>query len=159
MAAALPGIETIFCDALEIADDDERSAFLDRATGGDSELRQQVEELLEVRSRAGDFLESPAVPATAAVERSAPGEGPGTLIGPYKLLERIGEGGMGEVWLAEQRAPMQRKVALKIIKAGMDTRQVVARFEAERQALALMDLLISPRSSTAGPPPAAGPTS
>jgi serine/threonine protein kinase len=139
MAAALPSLETIFCDALEIADDDERSAFLDRATGGNSGLRQQVEELLEARLRAGRFLESPAVPPTAAVELSAPGEGPGTVIGPYKLLERIGEGGMGEVWMAEQHEPMHRKVALKIVKAGMDTRQVVARFEAERQALALMD--------------------
>ena len=139
MAAALPSIETIFCDALEIADDDERSAFLDRATGGDSELRQQVEELLEARLRAGHFLQSPAVPPTAALQPSTPGEVPGTLIGPYKLLERIGEGGMGEVWMAEQRAPMHRTVALKIIKAGMDTHQVLARFEAERQALALMD--------------------
>jgi serine/threonine protein kinase/WD40 repeat protein len=139
MAAALPSIETIFCDALEIANDDERAAFLDRATGGDSKLRQQVEALLEARLRAGHFLDSPAVPPTAAVEPSTPGEASGTHIGPYKLLERIGEGGMGEVWMAEQREPIRRTVALKIIKAGMDTRQVVARFEAERQALALMD--------------------
>jgi serine/threonine protein kinase len=139
MAAALPGIDTIFCDALEIANDDDRAAFLDRATGEDPELRQQVEMLLEAHFLAGRFLESPAASPTVADEPSAPGEGPGTVIGHYALLERIGEGGMGEVWMAEQLEPMQRKVALKIIKAGMDTRQVIARFEAERQALALMD--------------------
>jgi WD40 repeat protein/serine/threonine protein kinase/tetratricopeptide (TPR) repeat protein len=105
----------------------------------DPALRSRIEALLAAHHEAGDLLERPAAPPTAAVEPSAPGEASGTLIGPYKLLERIGEGGMGEVWMAEQREPMQRKVALKIIKAGMDTCQVVARFEAERQALALMD--------------------
>jgi serine/threonine protein kinase len=139
MAAVLPSIETIFGEALEISTDEERAAFLDRATGGNSELRRQVESLLKAHFRAGRFLESPAAPSTAAVGPTAPGESTGALIGPYKLLERIGEGGMGEVWVAEQREPIQRKVALKIIKAGMDTRSVVARFEAERQALALMD--------------------
>ena len=80
-------------------------------------------------------------PGAAPVAPSRPpiGEGPGTLIGPYKLLEQIGEGGFGVVFMAEQQQPVRRKVALKIIKPGMDTRQVVARFEAERQALALMD--------------------
>jgi non-specific serine/threonine protein kinase/serine/threonine-protein kinase len=139
MAAPLPSIEMIFCDALEIADEGERSAFLDRATRGDFELRQQIEALLAARLRAGQFLESPAVPPTVAVERCAAGESSGATIGPYKLLEKIGEGGMGEVWMAEQREPMSRIVALKIIKAGMDTHAVVARFEVERQALALMD--------------------
>ena len=130
-------IETIFCEALEITGDKERAAFLD---AGDRIILTLPDRVPAGRPlRAGDFLESPATPPTAAVEPSAPGEGPGPLIGPYKLLERIGEGGMGEVWMAEQRQPMRRKVALKIIKAGMDTRQVVARFEAERQALALMD--------------------
>jgi non-specific serine/threonine protein kinase/serine/threonine-protein kinase len=139
MAAALPGIETIFCEAVEICSNEERAAFLDRATHGNAELRRQVESLLKAHSRAGRFLEYPAATPTVAVEPSTPGEAPGTIVGPYKLLEQIGEGGMGEVWMAEQREPMQRKVALKIIKAGMDTRRVVARFEAERQALALMD--------------------
>jgi serine/threonine protein kinase/WD40 repeat protein len=139
MAAALPGIETIFCHALEIADDHERSAYLDLAAGEDPELRREVESLLEARSRAGHFLECPAVAPTAIVEQPAPREGPAAVIGPYVLLERIGEGGMGDVWMADQLKPIRRTVALKIIKAGMDTKQVVARFEAERQALALMD--------------------
>jgi serine/threonine protein kinase len=139
MAAALPGIETIFCQALEILAEEDRAAFLQRVTEGNSELRRQVESLLQAHFRAGQFLERPAVPPTNALGPSDPVEGPQTVIGPYKLLERIGEGGMGEVWMAEQRQPMQRKVALKIIKTGMDTRSVVARFEAERQALALMD--------------------
>src|SRR5262249_32122518 len=84
---------------------------------------------------------------------------PGTVIGPYKLLERIGEGGFGVVFLAEQTQPVRRKVALKVLKPGMDTRQVVARFEAERQALALMDHPTSPPSSTAARPPRAAPLS
>jgi serine/threonine protein kinase/tetratricopeptide (TPR) repeat protein len=128
----------IFNEALDLDSPTDRAAYLDRACAGDPALRARVEELLAVHSRAGSFLESPVVPTIDPVPRG-PDECPGGLIGPYKLLEKIGEGGMGEVWMAEQRAPMQRKVALKIIKAGMDTRQVVARFEAERQALALMD--------------------
>jgi serine/threonine protein kinase/WD40 repeat protein len=114
--------------------------------GEDQELRSKVAGLLAAHCKADSFLDRPAVPpqATGDADLAANGaaaaqECPGTMIGPYKLLERIGEGGMGAVWLAEQRAPVQRQVALKIIKAGMDTRQVVARFEAERQALALMD--------------------
>src|SRR5205823_452403 len=105
--------------------------------------------LLSAHAAAGTFLESPAVGAsggaTAAMVFEIDRDGreffipPGTMIGRYKLLEPIGEGGYGVVFLAEQTAPVQRKVALKIIKAGMDTRQVIARFEAERQALALMD--------------------
>ena len=86
-------------------------------------------------------------------------EGPGTAIGPYKLLEPIGEGGMGVVFMAEQTRPVRRRVALKVIKPGMDTSQVVARFEAERQALALMDHPNIARSSTPAPPTAAAPTS
>jgi serine/threonine protein kinase/Tfp pilus assembly protein PilF len=115
--------------------------------GEDQELRGKVAALLAAHRKTDSFLEQPAVPraATGAFDPPKSGvaaatqEGPGTSIGPYKLLEMIGEGGMGAVWMAEQREPMQRKAALKIIKAGMDTGQVVARFEAERQALALMD--------------------
>jgi serine/threonine protein kinase/tetratricopeptide (TPR) repeat protein len=122
-------------------------AFLEEACADDVELRHQVSDLLREYQQAGNFLDRPAahVRATGDFEPAANGvaaaaeEGPGTIIGPYKLLEQVGEGGMGAVWMAEQREPMQRKVALKIIKAGMDSRQLVARFEAERQALALMD--------------------
>jgi tetratricopeptide (TPR) repeat protein len=123
-------------------------AFLEETCAGDDELRRQVSDLLREHQQAGSFLDEPAVPALSVGDACpptpdtcslTPGEAPGATIGPYKPLELIGEGGMGAVWMAEQREPVQRKVALKIIKAGMDTRQVVARFEAERQALALMD--------------------
>jgi tetratricopeptide (TPR) repeat protein len=92
-----------------------------------------VEQLLQARSKADDFLEAPAVIADRVSER------PGSVVGPYRLMEQIGEGGMGLVFVAEQLQPVRRKVALKVIKPGMDTREVVARFEQERQALALMD--------------------
>jgi tetratricopeptide (TPR) repeat protein/serine/threonine protein kinase len=135
--------ESVFAQALEIADLHERVAFLDRVSASDSELRRSVESLLSAYD-AGRFLESPAVLATADGSACCGGAGTaveaaGTLIGRYKLLQKIGEGGMGAVWMAEQTEPMQRKVALKIIKPGMDSAQVIARFEAERQALALMD--------------------
>ncbi len=111
---------------------EERAAYLDRACGSDPALRQRIEALLAAEHAAENFLEhSPA----AAI----PGEKPGDWIGRYKLLEQIGEGGCGVVYLAEQLEPVRRRVALKIIKPGMDTRSVIARFEAERQALALMD--------------------
>jgi serine/threonine protein kinase/tetratricopeptide (TPR) repeat protein len=128
-------IMSVFCEALGHELPQERAAFLDAACGQDVDLRARVESLLQAHQGAGDFLRGHA-PAT--VEGPAT-ERPGVAIGPYKLLEQIGEGGMGTVWLAEQMQPVQRKVALKIIKAGMDSRQVLARFEAERQALALMD--------------------
>jgi tetratricopeptide (TPR) repeat protein/serine/threonine protein kinase len=114
---------------------EERSAFLDEACHGDALLRQQVDALLREHAQLGSYLESPAL---ATVEEPIR-EGPGTVIGPYKVLEQIGEGGFGVVFMAEQTQPVRRKVALKVLKPGMDTRQVVARFEAERQALALMD--------------------
>src|SRR5262249_48643738 len=88
---------------------------------------------------AGVFFEKPAGEILATAQLPAAAELPGTLIGPYKLLQQIGEGGMGTVFMAEQTRPVQRKVALKVINPGMDSRQVIARFEAERQALALMD--------------------
>jgi len=140
-------VRDIFLGALDAAPA-ERAAFLDEACAGDATLRRQVEALLRVHNEPDSLLDSPRIdlglPAVAAASSSLTLDQPiteasGTKIGHYKLLERIGEGGMGEVWMAEQFEPMQRKVALKIIKEGMDTRQVIARFEAERQALALMD--------------------
>jgi serine/threonine-protein kinase len=119
-------IDTILCDAVEIESIADRNAFLDAACGEDAELRGRVEKLVADHFRAGEFLESPAA-ATATAEFFAPSEGPGSVIGPYKLLEQIGEGGMGVVFTAEQAEPIQRKVALKIIKPGMDTRQVIDR--------------------------------
>jgi serine/threonine-protein kinase len=123
---------------LEIADPAERAAYLERACGGDPVLRGQVEQLLKAHQESGPFMERPAL-ARVATTPEPVSEGPGTVIGPYKLLEQIGEGGFGVVFMAEQQQPLRRRVALKVIKPGMDTHQVIARFEAERQALALMD--------------------
>ncbi len=117
----------------------ERTAFLDAACCGDSQLRAEVEELLAHDDAAGSFLNVSGQPQPQATVDDPISERPGTIIGPYKLLEQIGEGGFGVVFMAEQMHPVRRKVALKVLKPGMDTRQVVARFEAERQALALMD--------------------
>jgi serine/threonine protein kinase/Flp pilus assembly protein TadD len=113
--------------------------FLDEACAGDAALRAEVGALLEAHARAGPFLAAPALGVNATVDAPPAVESPGTRIGPYKLLEQIGEGGFGVVFLAEQLEPMRRKVAVKVLKPGMDSRQVIARFEAERQALALMD--------------------
>ena len=93
---------------------------------------------MRAQAEIGSFHEEPRPCHAATVDHPA-NDGPGTAIGPYKLLEQIGEGGMGEVWVAEQVEPVKRRVAIKLIKAGMDSRAVLARFEAERQALALMD--------------------
>jgi hypothetical protein len=129
--------ESIFARALEIGSPAERAAFLDRACGQNPALRAEVEALLGAHGRNGDLLDLLDKPAVLVDEPIT--ERPGTIIGPYKLLQQIGEGGMGNVFMAEQTEPMRRKVALKIIKPGMDSRQIIARFEAERQALALMD--------------------
>ncbi len=129
----------IFLEALEYEPAEKRRDYLDRACGTGTELRAEVESLLEARQHVSGFLESPAVALAATADVSYLAQRPGTRIGPYKLLEQIGEGGMGIVYAASQKEPLRRKVALKIIKPGMDTREVVARFEAERQALALMD--------------------
>jgi serine/threonine protein kinase len=133
--------KSIFLDALEIASEQDRLAFLDRRCGSDHHLRSEVEALLRHEGQLGDYLERPALDlgATRDLAPRPITEAPGTVIGPYKLLEQIGEGGMGVVFMAEQTRPIRRKAALKIIKPGMDTKQVIARFEAERQALALMD--------------------
>ncbi|HVS35120.1 MAG TPA: protein kinase, partial [Gemmataceae bacterium] len=146
MAAETPTRDAVFCAAVEIASPEDRAAYIAQACGGDGELRAQVEKLVDAHFRAGSFLEAPAlggtgpfIPASSQEIATGPAEGPGAVVGPYKLLQQIGEGGMGAVFMAEQTQPVQRKVALKIIKPGMDSRQVIARFEAERQALALMD--------------------
>src|SRR5690349_8856320 len=136
-----PRANVIFLQAIEIASPDERAAFVARACGHDAGLRARVASLLEANELAGDFLEAPAASPTVTADPTPPSEGPGATIGPYRLLERIGEGGMGTVFMAEQTQPVRRKVALKVIKAGMDTRHVIARFDAERQALAMMDHL------------------
>jgi WD40 repeat protein/serine/threonine protein kinase len=131
-------IDQIFWSALQLESDAERQAYVERVCGGDAEQRRLVEKLLRAQPKAAGFLEQPLGPAPATLAEPM-SEGPGTVIGPYKLLEQIGEGGFGVVFMAEQTQPVRRKVALKILKPGMDTRQVVARFEAERQALAIMD--------------------
>jgi len=139
---SLPDIDVIFHAALEIVDQDDRRTYLDAACGADLDLRRRVESLLDADLLADDFFttamavanqEREAVALTSAVET------PGTRIDRYKLLQQIGEGGFGTVWMAEQTEPVKRRVALKIIKLGMDTREVIARFEAERQALAMME--------------------
>lgn len=129
----------IFTRALDISDPGERSAFLVEACGPNRDLQRHLCELLESQENLGSFLdEPPDLPSELLGQLSAI-EGAGTRIGPYKLLQSIGEGGMGVVYMAEQEGPVRRKVALKIVKPGLDSRQVVARFEAERQALAMMD--------------------
>ena len=132
----------MFLGALERTDPAERAAFLDAGCGTDSALRRRLEALLRAQGEIGTFLEQPAAARngpTGTVIITAITEQPGDRIGRYKLLQKIGEGGGGVVYMAEQEEPFRRRVALKIIKLGMDTRQVIARFEAERQALALMD--------------------
>jgi tetratricopeptide (TPR) repeat protein len=137
MARELQNEETLYSAALR-RPPEERTAFLRAACGQDAELLERIESLLAIRDAQGNFLESPPFIEQPPMS-TAPCEGPGTVIDRYKLLERIGEGGMAVVYMAEQEEPIRRKVALKIIKLGMDTRQVIARFDAERQALALMD--------------------
>src|SRR5262249_47099578 len=130
----------IFIEALQRTDRAERSAYLDVACAGDKELRRCVGQLLVQHEKDESFfLDAPPLAANTPTIDEPISERPGTVIGPYKLMEQIGEGGMGVVFVAEQQHPVRRKVALKVIKPGMDTRQVIARFEAERQALALMD--------------------
>jgi serine/threonine protein kinase/tetratricopeptide (TPR) repeat protein len=130
----------LFVAALDLPDRPARDALLDRECAGDVDLRRRVDALLAAHEQPASALERPlGIDApTGAFEPRA--EAVGTVIaGKYKLLEPIGEGGMGEVWVADQLDPIRRRVALKVIKAGMDSRSVLARFEAERQALALMD--------------------
>ena len=132
--------KSIFVELVSNVPAPEWDERLKQACQGNNELRNRVRDLLCAHAQPGSFLERPAVAADAAVIDESPiSERPGTIIGPYKLLQQIGEGGMGVVFMAEQTEPIRRTVAVKIVKLGMDTRQVIARFEAERQALALMD--------------------
>ena len=135
--------QEIFEQAMALPSPEAREAYLLGACGQNRGLRRSVDELLAAFNDAGqlDFLkggermqEDQAVPADARLD-----EGIGSVIDRYKLLQKIGEGGMGVVYMAEQEEPVRRRVALKIIKLGMDTKSVIARFEAERQALAMMD--------------------
>jgi eukaryotic-like serine/threonine-protein kinase len=136
--ANVAALDDIFLTAVEKAPAD-RAGYLDAACGADTGLRAQVEALLRSHEEAGSLLEQPLFQPGPTVDQSPAVERPGTAIGPYKLVEQIGEGGMGTVWMAQQTEPVKRLVAVKFIKAGMDSGQVIARFEAERQALALMD--------------------
>src|SRR5262245_167862 len=133
MNAPTRSLKELFLAALQVAPAD-RAGWLDRECGSNPALREQLARMLAAHDVPQSLLDRP----DATIDHPA-AEGPGTVIGPYKLLEQIGEGGFGIVFMAEQTQPIRRKVALKILKAGMDTKQVVARFEAERQALAIMD--------------------
>src|SRR5437660_5818272 len=129
--------KAIFLEALDCKGADELTRFLAHACGSDAALRTRVEELMRAHRDAGAFLGGGEKQGATCDQPIA--ERTGTVIGPYKLLQQIGDGGMGVVFMAEQTRPVQRKVALKVIKPGMDSRQSIARFEAERQALAMMD--------------------
>ena len=145
--------ETIFAAASQWETPEQRAAYLDEACAGNPDLRRRVEELLRAADEAKTFLEQPLGGPRPQAARTLPDgstrplqlgdgfptEGAGSRIGRYKLLQQIGEGGCGTVFMAEQEEPVRRRVALKVIKLGMDTKSVVARFEAERQALAMMD--------------------
>ncbi|MBN2593009.1 MAG: protein kinase [Sedimentisphaerales bacterium] len=130
--------EQIFTAAIEIENRDQRNAYIAKSCGDDQNLLVAVQALLRQHD-TNSFLDIPILEPDLILDESPISEGPGTVIGRYKLLEKIGEGGMAVVYMAEQTEPIRRKVALKIIKLGMDTKSVIARFEAERQALALMD--------------------
>ena len=129
----------LFEAARAVADSAQRKVILDAACGNDPELRSRIDQLLSAAEGVGHFMQRPAAELPDETIEPAEWEGPSTKIDRYKLLETIGEGGFGVVYMADQLYPIERRVALKIIKLGMDTKQVIARFEAERQALALMD--------------------
>jgi eukaryotic-like serine/threonine-protein kinase len=130
--------KSIFLDAAEMISEEERRAYVDAKCGDNEELRREVQSLLRHHAQLGTFLSTAPIEVAPTIDQPL-AERPGTMIGRYKLLQEIGEGGMGVVYMAEQQEPVRRKVALKIVKPGMDTKEVVARFEAERQALAMMD--------------------
>src|SRR5262249_12451882 len=160
MTPTKPLEQSIFLSALELSTPAQRDAYVRGACGGDEGLRRSVADLLVAPERANPPDAPPAAPAPTAEERTEdlPGaEAAGTVIGQYKLLEQIGEGGFGVVFMAEQQRPVHRRVALKVLKPGMDTGQVVARFEAERQALALMDHPHIAKGHDRGPTPTGRP--
>src|SRR5215470_8132411 len=130
MSNSKPELQSMFGEALECPSAEARIAFLERACHGDAALRAQVEALLQAHQQLGGFLRGHSAPSGPVATIDEPlTERPGTVIGPYTLREQIGEGGMGLVFVAEQQQPVRRKVALKVIKPGMDSRQVIARFE------------------------------
>src|SRR5919199_5111801 len=139
-------LKELFLAALDVAPGD-RAAWLERECAADAGLREHLRLMLAAHDAPQSLLDRPAVPLAAPSPREGVSptadqpltEGAGTVIGPYKLLEQIGEGGMGTVWMAQQQEPVKRLVAVKLIKAGMDSRQVIARFEAERQGVGLID--------------------
>ncbi len=139
MTASQPDNEAIFHAARDIAEPDRRREYVREACGGDEARIAHIEALLAAADRTDSLLDRPPADMTVPTIDQPTTESPGPVIGPYKLIEQIGEGGMGRVWMAQQTEPVKRLVAVKLIKAGMDSRQVIARFEAERQALALMD--------------------
>jgi eukaryotic-like serine/threonine-protein kinase len=139
MGIQAASVRSIFLEAVEHYAPDQWAAYLDRACADDPALRTEVEILLRAHAEPDGPLDRLGRELGKTADDTVPAEAPDTVIGPYKLLEPIGEGGFGIVFMAEQQQPVRRKVALKVLKPGMDTRQVVARFEAERQALALMD--------------------
>jgi serine/threonine protein kinase len=139
MNASRPDNEAIFHAARAISDPDRRREYVREACGGDEARIADIEALLAAADGPDSLLDQPAAgPPVASIERPTT-ESSGTVIGPYKLLQQIGQGGMATVWMAQQTEPVKRLVAVKLIKAGMDSKLVIARFEAERQALALMD--------------------
>jgi hypothetical protein len=131
-----PNKETIFHQACEINDVSQRASFIAQACQGDESLRAEIEELLKLDDQRDSLLDFELTNLDQTSDSFPILEKPGDEIGPFKLLQKVGEGGMCVVYMAEQKVPVRRRVALKIIKPGMDTREVVARFEAERQALA-----------------------
>jgi hypothetical protein len=131
--------ESIFAAAVAIADPAERATYINEACGQNPGLRKEVEGLLAAHGLPGPFLDHPAATATQNYSPDPSATVGAVIAGRFKLLEELGEGGMGSVWVAEQTQPVRRKVAVKLIKAGMDSKTVLSRFEAERQALALMD--------------------
>src|SRR5579872_7094960 len=146
MPESTKGLKDIFLKAMDLSSVDERAAFITRACAGDEALRKRIEVMLNAAEDPNSFLEKPAVAIEPTIDllpnppkNHTLNDRPGSRIGPYKLLQQLGAGGMGVVFLAEQEEPIQRKVALKLVKPGMDSAQVLARFESERQALALMD--------------------
>src|SRR5262245_37266151 len=139
MASEMLDEKAIFNVARQIGSPDARAEYLRQACGTDSALRERVQVLLRAYEEQASFLESPPPVGGAATIDEPAAESPGAVLGPYKLLQLIGAGGMGSVWMAQPTEPASRLAPMKSGKAGMDSKQVIARFEAERQALALMD--------------------